>query len=299
MTELSHTTPSAIAGPPLGQAAFDRLAALAHREAGLAIAPSKAAMVRTRLARRLRELKLGSYDDYTALVESDAGLAERREMISALTTNVSHFFREEHHFKRLQEEVFPALRQRLAQGGRVRFWSAGCSNGQEPYSLAMSFLEAGPLPANADFRILASDIDPKVVAFGRKGRYHERMMSGLDDAHRQTFFTPCPQDPDHYLVSAKLKSMISFRELNLLHKWPMSGKFDVILCRNVVIYFNADTQNDLWHRFAEVLQPDAWLFLGHSERVSESCSNLFSNRGVTAYQRRDSLAPASPMASCT
>ena len=299
MTELANTRPSAIAGPALDQAAFERLAALAHREAGLAIAPSKAAMVRTRLARRLRELKIASYEEYTTLVESDAGRAERREMISALTTNVSHFFREDHHFKRLQEEVFPALRQRLAEGGRVRFWSAGCSNGQEPYSLAMSFLDGGPIPANGDFRILASDIDPKVVAFGRAGRYHERMMSGLNEAHRTTYFAPCPLDPDHYVASQNLKSLVSFRELNLLNKWPMRGKFDVILCRNVVIYFNADTQTDLWHRFAEVLHPDAWLFLGHSERVSESCANLFSNRGVTAYQRRDSFAPASPLASCT
>ena len=299
MNDLSPSRPSAIAGPPLEQAAFDRLAALAHREAGLAIAPSKSAMVRTRLARRLRALRIGSYDEYTALVESDAGQAERREMISALTTNVSHFFREDHHFTRLQEEVFPGLRKRLAQGDRVRFWSAGCSNGQEPYSLAMSFLEAGPLPANADFRILATDIDPKVVAFGRAGRYHERMMSGLGDAHRQAYFTPCPQDPSHHVISQKLKSLVVFRELNLLHKWPMGGKFDVIFCRNVVIYFDADTQTRLWHRFAGALHPDAWMFLGHSERVSETCLNLFHNRGVTAYQRSDHPAAASPLPSCT
>ena len=298
MTDLSPSS-SPIAGPPLGQAAFDQLAALAHREAGLAIAPSKSAMVRTRLARRLRQLGIRSYEEYAALVESEAGIGERREMISALTTNVSHFFREEHHFARLQEEVFPALRARLAQGGRVRFWSAGCSNGQEPYSLAMAFLASGPLPPNADFRILASDIDPKVVAFGRAGRYHERMMTGLSDDLRQAHFTPCPQEANHHVVSQALKSLVVFRELNLLNQWPMRGKFDVIFCRNVVIYFDAETQTRLWHRFAEVLHPEAWLFLGHSERISEDCFDLFSNRGVTAYQRCASLSPQRPSPSCT
>lgn len=133
---VEHKPPLAIAGPPLGEAAFGRLAALAHREAGLAIAPSKAAMVRTRLARRLRALKIGSYEEYTTLVESDAGQAERREMISALTTNVSHFFREDHHFTRLQDEVFPPeLRKRLAKGGdRVRFWSRDAQTGRNLFS---------------------------------------------------------------------------------------------------------------------------------------------------------------------
>ncbi len=163
----------------------------------------------------------------------------------------------------------------------------------------MSFLEGGPLPKNADFRILATDIDPpKVVAFARTGRYHDRMMTGLDDAHRQAYFTPCAQDPTHHIVSQELKSLVVFRELNLLHDWPMGGKFDVIFCRNVVIYFDADTQSRLWHRFAGVLHPDAWMFLGHSERVSEACSDLFRNKGVTAYQRSDHTA-AAPMPSCT
>ncbi|WP_300512994.1 protein-glutamate O-methyltransferase [Aliiroseovarius sp.] len=285
---------SPIAGPPLDRAAFDRLAGLAHSEAGLAIAPSKSAMVRTRLARRLRKLGIGSFEQYTELVESDAGRNERREMISALTTNVSNFFREGHHFTRLQEEVFPALRQRLATGGRVRIWSAGCSNGQEPYSLAIAFLEAGPLPERADFRVLASDIDPKVVAFGHVGRYHDSMMTGLSEAHRQAHFTPCPREANHQIVSSALRSMVVFRELNLQDRWPMRGRFDVIFCRNVVIYFDAATQNRLWHRFAEVLHPEGWMFLGHSERVSENCSKLFSNRGDTAYQRCPPPAPPPP-----
>lgn len=293
MTDLSPSSAS-IAGPLLGQAAFDRLASLAHSEAGLAIAPSKAAMVRTRLARRLRVLGVRSYEEYAALVESEAGRSERREMISALTTNVSDFFRESHHFARLQAEVFPALRHRLAQGGRVRFWSAGCSNGQEPYSLAISFLESGPLPSNADFRILATDIDPKVIAFGRTGRYHERMLTGVSDNLRKTYFIPCRQDASVFTVSEQLKTLVYFRELNLLNKWPMRGSFDVIFCRNVVIYFDAKTQIRLWHRFAEVLYPEAWLFLGHSERVTENNSHLFANRGVTAYQRCVSSMPSRP-----
>ena len=163
--------------------------------------------------------------------------------------------------------------------------------------MAMSFLETGPLPPNADFRILASDIDPKVVSFGRQGRYHERMLNGLPEPMRKDHFTQDPTDPDHFLVSPALKSLVVFRELNLLHQWPMRGKFDVIFCRNVVIYFDAETQTRLWRKFAQAMQPDAWLFLGHSERVCENCSSLFINQGVTAYQRNDAaLTPSSPHA---
>lgn len=293
MNDLSSPPPGApMSGPPLETAVFERISAIAYREAGLSIAPGKAAMVRTRLARRLRALKLASFEAYAELVEGNNGLAERREMISALTTNVSHFFREDHHFDRFKAEVWPELRQRLEAGGRVRIWSAGCSNGQEPYSIAMSILESGPLPAKADLRILASDIDPKVVAFGRRGIYQDRMMTGLPDPMRDRYFNEVKDNRGHFEASAALKDLVAFRELNLLHSWPMRGTFDIVFCRNVVIYFDTRTQDTLWQKFAKVMSPGAWLFLGHSERISDSCAPLFANKGVTAYQRvGDSTRP--------
>jgi chemotaxis protein methyltransferase CheR len=294
------------AGPPdspaapgahFGRAEFDQIAAIAYREAGLAIAPGKSAMVHTRLARRLRALGLKSYLDYCALIASREGAQERREMISALTTNVSHFFREEHHFTRFRQEILPGLREKLSGGGRVRIWSAGCSNGQEPYSIAMSALTDTPIAPDADFKILATDIDPNVIAFARCGVYPEPMTAGLPPDLRARFFHPDGASPaPAWRVSGAVRRLVTFRELNLLDGWPMQGGFDVIFCRNVVIYFDEVTRADLWQRFADVLAPGGWLFLGHSERLAGGCGTLFAGRGMTAYQRTAWQSPDDPAA---
>ena len=279
--------------PELDAESFARIAAIAHKEAGLAIAPAKMAMVHTRLARRLRELRLASYPEYCTLVESSAGKAERREMISALTTNVSHFFRESHHFDRLRQDILPDMVRRLKNGERLRFWSAGCSNGQEPYSIAITLLEEMGEPTGADIRILATDIDPKVIEFARAGLYDQRMISGLSEDLRARYFTQITKD-GHALwqASEKTRSLVSFRELNLLHEWPMKGQFDVIFCRNVVIYFDEATQQALWKRFTETLSPGGWLFLGHSERVPDQFLEALQPAGMTTYRRGNAKSPS-------
>ncbi len=274
--------------PKLDDSAFKRIAGIALQDAGLDIAASKMAMVHTRLARRLRMLNLESYDAYCSLIESAEGQAERRELISALTTNVSHFFREDHHFDRLVDEVLPILRQKLDDGGRVRIWSAGCSNGQEPYSIAMTILDNMDLPEGADLRILATDIDPKVIAFARKGEYDERMISGVSPTLLERYFIPHRKgDTPVWTASPALKRLIAFKELNLLDPWPMQGRFDVVFCRNVVIYFNEETQQKLWKKFSEAMLPGAWLFLGHSERVSEAFLKVLPSVGMTTYRRAE------------
>ncbi|MGH1369158.1 MAG: CheR family methyltransferase [Maritimibacter sp.] len=274
-------------GPALSEAAFECIAALAKREAGLAIASAKAAMVRTRLSRRLRLLNLRSFEAYCDHVQSPEGKEELGEMISALTTNVSHFFREDHHFQTLRNDVLPPLIANLSKGKRLRIWSAGCSNGQEPMSIAMTLREAN-VPADADVKILATDIDPVVVAHAKRGFYSEQMISGLDKARRNRFFTAQNKDGvSGWQANDDLKSLISVRQLNLLRDWPMKGTFDVIFCRNVVIYFDAETQTRLWQRFAKVLAPEAWMFLGHSERVCEENMTHFRNSGVTTYRRTE------------
>ena len=282
--------PEAQHGPVLSDTAFACIAGLAHREAGLSIAPAKAAMVRTRLARRLRALRLTSYDEYCALVQSDAGRHELATMISALTTNVSHFFREDHHFEVLRTDVLPQLAERAQSRGRIRIWSAGCSNGQEPFSIAMTLLEAG-ISNQADVRILASDIDPNVIAHARAGVYPDRMTTGLPPHLRDKYFAAGQAEGARtWQARRDLRDLIAFRELNLLRDWPMRGQFDVIFCRNVVIYFDAPTRGRLWHRFAGVMPPGGWLFLGHSERVSDGGFDLFETRGITTYQRSDRCA---------
>lgn len=284
---VHHTGHHIRAKPKLDEQAFERITNIAYKDAGLDIAPSKMAMVHTRLARRLRTLGLQTYDEYCALIEGPEGQKERRQLISALTTNVSHFFREDHHFERLVEDVLPSLITKLDAGGRVRLWSAGCSNGQEPYTIAMSILEHGNLKKSTDLRILATDIDPNVIQFARQGIYDQRMISGVPDTLRDQYFSLDPGPEPMWRVRSELREMIVFKELNLLHPWPMQGRFDVIFCRNVVIYFDETTQENLWKNFAEVMNPGAWLFLGHSERVCEKYHSMLSPAGMTTYRKSE------------
>jgi len=276
-----------LSGPDLTEADFSRIARLAHQAAGLAIGPGKSAMVRTRLARRLRALGLSSFAAYCRFLDGPEGGAEVGRLVSALTTNVSHFFRETHHFDILRAQVLPPLVARAKAGGRVRIWSAGCSNGQEPYSIVMAMIEAG-MPLEADVRVLATDIDPNVIRHAKAGLYPDAMLSGLQDPKRARFFERSDGAPEPgWQASADLRGAVHFRVLNLLDPWPMRGTFDAIFCRNVVIYFDAQTQDRLWRRFADQLAPDGWLFIGHSERLSAGVLPRFQGRGITAYQRRD------------
>ena len=228
---------STLSGPRLDDQSFKRISKFAYDAAGLSIAPSKAAMVRTRLARRLRHLGINSFGAYCDFMQSDNGGQERIEFISALTTNVSHFFRENHHFEFLASQVLPDLK--IQPNRPIRIWSAGCSNGQEPYSLAVSLYESGFITTDTDLKILASDIDPRVIDFARKGKYPERMIEGLKTELRERYFSEVPSNSSesHWSAQENLRKLISFRRLNLLNTWPMKGQFDVIFCRNVVIYF--------------------------------------------------------------
>ena len=269
----------------LDPASFRAIADLAYRESGLTLVEEKSSMIRSRLRHRLRDLGLSSFTAYSDLLRSEAGQAERRHLISALTTNVSHFFRENHHFDTLVQEFenrLPALRA----GGAMRIWSAGCSNGQEALSAAISLLEHTPDAAKLDIRILATVIDPEVVQFARNGICPERFMRGVPEGMMTKYFVKDHSDDTepHYKVRPILSDMIRVNELNLLSAWPMTKRFDVIFCRNEVIYFDATTQSRLWPRFREALSPDGILFLGHSERISEPGTFGFECTGPTTYR---------------
>lgn len=264
---------------------FEALADLAYRESGLQLVAEKTSMIQSRLRHRLREIGLDNFASYAEFVCSDRGLDERREMISALTTNVSHFFREKHHFEILSNNVFPDILQRARNGDRIRIWSAGCSNGQEAYSVALEVLQHFPELLESDFKILATDIDPKVVAFGKAGLYPERFVSGIPQNLLVKYFHSINgNDEVHYEICNSAKQLVAFKELNLLSEWPIRNNFDVIFCRNVVIYFDIATQNRLWPRFHKHLTPDGYLFLGHSERISDPGNSGFLNDGPTAYR---------------
>ena len=259
---------------------FKKIAQILHSHAGIALAEGKAALVYSRLAKRLRSLGLRSFREYCALVEDKQGVDERQAMMAALTTNVTRYFREPHHFDHLRDVVMPKLVDRARRGGRIRLWSAACSNGQEPYSMAITVLQALPEAANLDVKILATDIDPNMVAEGRAGIYREDAITPVPLDLRRKWFK---KSGSGWEVADELRELVAFRELNLIGDWPMKGKFDVIFCRNVVIYFDEPTQERIWSRFAPLLEPGGTLYIGHSERVSGPGASLFETTGLTTY----------------
>ncbi len=251
--------------------------------AGIALADHKQDMVYNRLVRRLRELGLESFDEYFLCLDSSP--AEFTQFINALTTNLTAFFRERHHFDYVKDQILPALSKSGQQ--RLRIWSAGCSLGEEPYSLAISLLEAGIDPASCDVRILATDIDSKVLASARTGVYEQSRVKALPQATVHRWFLKGKSHNDGRVkVRPELQQMVAFKHLNLMDEWPMQGPFDFIFCRNVMIYFDQQTQARLLQRMASLLRPGGHLFVGHSEALARHQSN-FELMGKTIYRKRN------------
>jgi chemotaxis protein methyltransferase CheR len=265
---------------------FRQIAELVHSEAGIVLTESKVNLVYSRLAKRLRAIGLRSFRDYCALVQGENGVDERQAMIAAMTTNVTRFFRESHHFDFLRTRVLPGLLESAHRGGKVRVWSAGCSSGEEAYSIALTILELAPEAAELDIRILASDIDPEMLRRGNTGIYPASQMGDIPAELRRRWLRPVQGSSGADLeVGEELRELVRFRELNLLREWPMKGRFDIIFCRNVMIYFDDDTQNTVWGRFADVLRPGGTLCIGHSERIAMAL-HPYDLVGQTIYRLR-------------
>jgi chemotaxis protein methyltransferase CheR len=262
---------------------FKRLRELVHEHTGIALSESKRELLYGRLARRLRKLKLTSFAEYCRLVESD-GSAELQELTNAITTNLTAFFREDYHFKQLAAEVLPQILSKRSAARRIRLWSAGCSTGEEPYSLAIVMRETlSHLPA-WDIKLLATDIDSKVLATATEGAYAADRFKGVAPERLRNWFQQLAGPSACFAASADLKSLITFKQLNLLDPWPMKGPFDVIFCRNVVIYFDKATQRGLFDRMADLQEPGGWLFIGHSETL-HNVTRRYKLVGRTVYRR--------------
>ena len=261
---------------------FRNVAAMLHADAGIALSETKANLVYSRLAKRLRKLGIGSFRAYCGLVSSPEGAEERQNMLAALTTNVTRFFREEHHFAHLKAKVLPNLINRVRQGGRARIWSAGCSSGQEPYSIALTLLSLMPDAGKFDIKVLATDIDPNVIAEGRRGYYNTDICAPIGNDLLTRWFQGSGREG--WTIGPELGQLVSFRELNLMGNWPMRGQFDVIFCRNVAIYFEEETQSRIWARFTAQLSPGGSLYIGHSERVSGAAADKLATDGLTTYR---------------
>jgi chemotaxis protein methyltransferase CheR len=204
---------------------------------------------------------------------------------------VTSFFREKHHFDSLSKECEETLKDKAKSGQRVRIWSAGCSSGQEPYSIAMTLLDKISDAANLNVKILATDIDPKIIERARKGTYKPEDATGIP-SHLASRFVSINDDASLSMHDTARK-LITFAELNLISDWPFHGPFDVIFCRNVAIYFSPETQKELWKRFRDMLTPNGLLFIGHSERVSGPAATDLSPIGITTY-RKTAKSPGNP-----
>jgi chemotaxis protein methyltransferase CheR len=266
---------------------FNALRSLVKDVTGITLADSKRELVYGRLSRRLRVLGLPSFLEYRRLLASDAGRDEIAQLANALTTNVTSFFRENHHFDYLREQLLLKRAADPAASRRIRIWSAGCSSGEEPYSIAMTIAEALPQWHRWDIKIIATDLDSDMLACAQRRVYHEDRVRSMSPQRLAAHFTESNGSSGRqYTVNPDIASMISFRKLNLMHALPMTGPLDVIMCRNVVIYFDKDTQRRLFARLAPLQRPGDLLFLGHSESLF-MVSDAWTLIGKTVFRRND------------
>ena len=262
---------------------FEALRRLVKQLTGINLTEQKRELVYGRLSRRLRALNLTTFRDYRQLLEQDG--EELVNLCNAITTNLTSFFRENHHFEYLRDHVLLKRANDPAAVRRIRIWSSACSTGEEPYSVAMTVHEALPDLRRWDIRVLATDLDSDVLNRAKRGLYAADRVQGFDPKRLDRFFTRTEEKrAPAYQVNSEVAALIAFKQLNLMHALPMKGPLDVIFCRNVVIYFDKDTQRDLFARMAQLQRPGDLLFLGHSESLFK-VSNDYALIGKTVYRR--------------
>ena len=255
----------------LSEKEFRVLAGIIRTRCGISLGPNKRPLVKSRLGMRLRALQLGTFSEYIALLDADKSGGEIKILLDSISTNVTSFFRQEDHFRYLREKIIPALdRERRTSECRLRIWSAGCSSGEEPYSVAIELHENLPDLARWDAKILATDISTKVLTIARGGTYPDSRLEGLPPLLRDKYMdrVRIPSGEKAFRMKRALRDMITFGRLNLMGSWPMKGPLDVIFCRNVMIYFDTQTREKLVRRFSGLLRRGGTLFIGHSESLT-------------------------------
>ncbi len=263
---------------------FDKVRNLVKNHTGISLSNAKKDMVYSRLSRRLRNLGIDKFSDYCNLVEGGDD-SELIKFTNAITTNLTSFFREEHHFQYLSKTLIPDIMKTNIRDKRIRIWSAGCSTGEEPYSLAIAIKETISVNDTWDIKILATDLDSDVLNTASRGVYSSERIDGLSSNRKKRWFLNGKGDNTGTVrVRPELQELITFKQLNLLREWPTKGPFDFIFCRNVVIYFDKETQKVLFDRYANVLKNNAHLFIGHSESLFK-VSDRFKLLGQTIYTK--------------
>lgn len=262
---------------------FDKLCGLVYRHTGISLTDAKRELVRRRFSPRIRELGLRGFSDYCDLIDQGDG-SELTLFTNAITTNLTSFFRENHHFEYLKKEILPNFYKRHGHR-KLRIWSAGCSTGEEPYSIAISLREALLDIDRWDIKILATDIDTDILHTASKGVYDAKRLEGFSPEWISKWFRKGRgANAGCFQAKEKLKELIYFQHLNLMENWPMRGTFDIIFCRNVIIYFDFDTKKKLVERFNKIQRDGEFLFLGHSENL-HNVTNRYELVGKSLYKK--------------
>ena len=259
------------------KADFEFIRSLAYENTGIVLPERKKHMVYSRLSRRLRQLSLKDFTQYCSFVSNTPD--ERIHFINALTTNLTAFFREGHHFDYLEQVVIPEWQRKSKR--RLRVWSSACSTGEEPYSIAMTLEKHFPI-SQWDLKILATDLDTNVLEKASIGSYSRDSVTNLPVRYLDKYVRHTA-DNQHIQMRSNIQKMIHFKQLNLLESWPMNGPFDAIFCRNVLIYFDNETKQKIIAKFRKMLGPQGYLFIGHSETLV-NISEEFDLIGQTIYR---------------
>ena len=260
---------------------FTRIKRRVYEVAGISLSDAKRTLVVSRLSKIVRAMELGSFDAYMDHLERGGSSRDSQNFINALTTNLTRFYREDHHFAHLRSYVGELIAAK-PRGSRLRIWSAGCSTGQEPYTIGMDLLAAFPELRRWDLKILATDIDTAVIARAAQGVYPDSEAQGLSAERLRAF----ERGSDGTLrIPDAVRELISFKPLNLIGPLPMKGPFDAIFCRNVAIYFDKPTQGEMFGRFNKLLAPNGFLYIGHSENLGAG-GDGYRLVGKTIYQSK-------------
>jgi len=264
------------------RADFDVLRAISSSHSGIIVTDDKFDMFYSRLSRRVRMLQLKNFQEYCQYLQNNEE-TEFTEFINAITTNLTAFFRENHHFEYVKNTIIPELLKRNHASREIKVWSAGCSTGEEPYSIAMTLLEN--IPTGWNVKILATDLDTNVLQTAATGVYADDRVSGLSTERLKRWFKKgSVRNANKVKVKTELQETIRFKQLNLMNEWPMKGHFDFIFCRNVIIYFDRDTKEKLVNRYSSLLATGSHLLIGHSESLHQIETD-FDLIGNTIYRK--------------
>jgi len=257
---------------PMSESLFHQFSELVYEQCGINLHEGKRTLLEARLAKRLRATRMDCPEEYYRYITSAEGRAELIHFLDSVSTNLTAFFREVQHFEYLERQVLPQIveRKRAERRLRLRAWSAACSTGEEPYSIAMTVLSVLERPETWDFKILATDISTKVLAIAEQGRYSRERLAKVPEAYRRLFFRRSlgGGSADTFEVIPEIRRIVAFRRLNLQEPYPFHGPFDFIFCRNVMIYFDKPTQESLINRMAAYLAPGGYFFVGHAESLT-------------------------------